>query len=217
MYRYNFQPVYTFESIPGFRLIVYGDYKCWDPVPEKVSQLLQIGKPDILLYDPSADKILLGVEETAAVPTGNQSLQRLERVWFAAESRIPFVYLIGEYGLHPDGGVRRSSIWPVYLALKLSSQHRVPSVTLFYGSAEQPEQYSVGSGLEQLSKLASIYIQEWLGDTKTDEKAEMLRSIFLRMTQFVRSQYKEIADLLPGRDSLTSREMIDFMVQRVCA
>src|SRR2546428_236 len=78
--------------------------------------ILEFGKPDAIIYDPVADEVLFAIEETAAVPTGNQSLQRLERVWYAASCGIPFAYLIGEYGLHKDQGVRRSSIWPVYLS-----------------------------------------------------------------------------------------------------
>ena len=49
------------------------------------------------------ESVLFGVEETAAVPTGNQSLQRLERVWYATTKGVPFTYLMGEYGLRKDG------------------------------------------------------------------------------------------------------------------
>ena len=75
------------------------------------------------------------------MPTGNQSLQRLERVWYAADQNIPFVYLLGKYGLHKDGNIRTTSIWPSYLALKLSTQYSIPSLTLLYGSRQNPEDY----------------------------------------------------------------------------
>lgn len=175
---------------------------------------MKYGKADIIVYDPVNDRIILSVEETAAVPTGNQSLQRLERVWFAAKNKIPFAYLISEYGLHKDGGVRRSSIWPVYLALKLSSQYRIPSLTLFYGSKTSPENYTVGSGVPILTELSHIYFMEWLGYDVAENKERLLKQIFDAMCAFVLGQKKEIAVLLPGTDSLNDT-LVDLLIERV--
>ena len=63
-----------------------------------------------MAYDANSREILFAVEETAATPTGNQAMQRCERQYGSARFRIPHWYLISEYGLHRDGGVRRDSI-----------------------------------------------------------------------------------------------------------
>jgi hypothetical protein len=215
-FRYNFQPIFHFTIEEERRLLaeVYGDYASWVGIPAPIKEILRYGKPDIIVYDPATEKVVLSAEETAAVPTGNQSLQRLERVWFAAKNKIPFVYLISEYGLHKNGGVRRSSIWPVYLALKLSSQYCVPSLTLFYGSSTSPENYSVGNGLPMLTELSHIYILEWLGYDMREKKKQLLKTIFKDMCTFIQTQTEEIAAFLPGKDILND-ELIDFLIGRV--
>ena len=77
----GFQPVHTLTSKEFYiELIIYGSYKSWNPVPKPISDLLAWGKPDFIAYDPKTEKILFAVEETAAVPTGNQALQRCERL-----------------------------------------------------------------------------------------------------------------------------------------
>jgi len=215
-FRYNFQPIFKFRNEDGRSFVaeVYGHYSTWTPVPDVIKNVLKYGKPDIIVYNPLNKKIILSIEETAAVPTGNQSLQRLERVWFAAKSKIPFVYLISEYGLHVDGGVRKSSIWPAYLALKLSSQYQIPSLTLFYGSLTSPENYSVGSGVSVLTELSFIYIMEWLGYNVKEEKEKLLRSLFRSMCTFVLGQAEDIAILLPGL-TMMNDTLIDFLMERV--
>ena len=100
-------------------LLNYGAYKSWDRVPNKILEILSWGKPDIILYDRSSDKILLAIEETAAIPTGNQALQRCERLYGSSFINT-FWYLLAEYGLHKDGGIRRDSIFPTMMSLKLS-------------------------------------------------------------------------------------------------
>src|SRR5207237_1456906 len=117
----------------------------------------------------NVDNILLVVEETNAVPTGNQSLQRLERIWKAADSRIPCIYLRPKYGMHIDGGLRTNSIWPAYLALKLNLQYDVLSLTLLFGDRSSPENYSVGTGVPLLGKISAQFIRWWLtGQVPTD-------------------------------------------------
>lgn len=216
-YLHGFQPSFKLVGKNGevFNAIVYGDYKSWEPVPDQIKDQLEYGKPDVLLYDPKANRILLGIEETAAVPTGNQSLQRLERVWYAANAGIPFVYLVSEFGLHRDGHVRRSSIWPSYLALMLSSQYKTPSVTMLYGSHEKPEDYSVGRGVEMLGKLTHLVVQGWLGDNIMESKASVLKDAYKEMCRFILSQYKEISPYLPGTQHLASDEFVDFLAERV--
>lgn len=216
-YLHNFQPHYTFfqNGVPLFAATVYGSYRGWNPVPEPIAETIGYGKPDIMLFDRSANKVFFAVEETAAVPTGNQSLQRLERVWFAAEQNIPFVYLVSEYGMHIDGGARRTSIWPSYLALKISSQYRIPSLTLLYGDSQHPENYDVGTGVSDLADVTYLFIREWLGENVAAEKAQVFRRVFSEMGDFILDQVDEISPLLPGRNLLTSEEFLDFMAARI--
>ncbi|MDG6919648.1 MAG: hypothetical protein JRN62_09495 [Nitrososphaerota archaeon] len=215
-YAHNFIPIYHFEGNGSlsFSAIVYGDYKGWERIPEDIADQLEYGKPDIFLYDPLDEEILLAVEETAAVPTGNQSLQRLERMWYAAHEEVPFAYLIAEYGLHKDGGVRRSSIWPTYLAMKLSSQYKVPSLTLLYGSSQSPENYDVGTGVELLSQLGISVIKGWLGEETSQGRKKILETIYGQMSTFVLSQYRAMASQLPATKILSDPEFAKFLVER---
>lgn len=218
-YQHNFLPVYSFfeRDTPLFVATVYGDYRGWAHIPPIISNILSYGKPDIILYDRAQDKVFFAVEETAAVPTGNQSLQRLERVWFAAAQRIPFVYLVSEYGLHRDGGARRTSIWPSYMALKLSSQYQVPSLTLLYGDASHPEDYDIGTGVESLAIISYLYVLDWLGQDVTREKARIFARVVREMGEFILDHADEISPQLPGRPLLTSRVFLDFIALRIAA
>jgi hypothetical protein len=78
-YENGFLPVYDYEFPNGtLRIKVYGSYGSWEPLPEVIDDLISWGKPDFLAYDPITKDILFAVEETAAIPTGNQALQRCE-------------------------------------------------------------------------------------------------------------------------------------------
>ena len=215
-YEFGFQPVFEFDRQGGssFTAYVYGDYRGWDPVPDVISEVLDYGKPDIILYDRNDDFIFFAVEETAAVPTGNQSLQRLERVSFAAEQQIPFVYLVSEYGLHRDKGVRRSSIWPSYMALKVSSQYEIPSLTLLYGDAEHPEDYSVGSGVEDLAVISELFVRDWLGEDVEEKKEKIFARVFDEMGEFIQSQVDDISPFLPGKNLLRNEHFLKLIADR---
>lgn len=216
-YKFNFQPIITFYQDGGilFEAIVFAPYRNWSPIPSPVRKILEYGKPDVILYDPDVNQVFFAVEETAAVPTGNQSLQRLERVCFAAEQGIPFVYLVSEYGLHIDGHVRRSSIWPSYLALKLTSQYQVISLTLLYGDAQHPEDYNIGTGVHDLAEISDVIIKEWLGESVEERKRMLLKKIIRKMCDFILDQYWEISPHLPGRNLLSKDEFHEALVQRV--
>lgn len=218
-YRFNFQPTYRLSHTATgveFGVVVYGDYDGWTERPDKVTHLLNIGRPDVILLDPGEDSVLLAVEETAAVPTGNQSLQRLERVWWSAEAGVPFAYLIGEYGLHIDGGLRHSSIWPSYLGLKLSMQYQVPSVTLMYGDKEHPTSYDAGLGLDLLAKLVGLLIGQHFSLPLQDrEEHQLLFTTYAEMARFVSEHADEIAHFLPGKDVMRRPEILRRIVRRV--
>lgn len=79
-YLNGFIPNYTFkdnEHIINFT--IYGSYKSWENIPTEITDLIEWGKPDFIIFDPNVNKIILAVEETAATPTGNQATQRCER------------------------------------------------------------------------------------------------------------------------------------------
>ena len=217
-YEFGFRPIYEIQhlgAIQGVRAQVYGDYKAWRNIPKQIAELLEYGKPDIVMYSKKEDIVLLSVEETAAVPTGNQSLQRLERVWYAATKGIPFAYLMGEYGLHKDGGVRRTSIWPAYLSIKLSSQFRCPSIVLTYGDKERHDDYSVGSGLKQTGEFVYLRLAKWSGlDVRVTEKS-FYKDVYRHMCNFVLDQMEEIARLSPGRELLHREDFAEFLADRV--
>lgn len=219
---YNFQPWYLLRdpvSGVGLDVSVFGDYLAWGDRPDVVSALISVGKPDVVFLDAEDGRILLALEETNAVPTGNQACQRLERVWWAAESRIPFVYLLGEWGMHLDGLVRRSSIWPSYLALKLSLQYQIPSLTALYGSRDHPDDYAVGAGLTFTAKLAQFCVERWLGLETADREAELalLTAGFADMGRFIHSHADEIAPRLPAKDELVSDDFIRRLAARVAS
>ncbi len=150
----------------------------------------------------------VAVEETAAVPTGNQALQRCERLYGAARANVAFWYLLSEFGVHLDGGVRRDSIWPTVAALKLTQDKEVISVVLHYSDVDNPESYSAGTGVRALfASLAHMLVNhaggrppyEYLEDELTDQYSTML--------MFLRSQWAAILNFLPGEEVLTDPEL----------
>ncbi len=148
----GFIPMYqVFESgnqIAEF--YVYGSYKIWTPMPQTIKDLIEWGKPDFIAYDPTNDEIWFAVEETAAVPTGNQAMQRCERQYGSARAQIPYWYFVSEFGEHVDGGVRRDNIWPTIAAMKLTLTKKIPSIVLHYSDIDSVEDYNSGKGLALL-------------------------------------------------------------------
>ncbi|MGY5144188.1 MAG: hypothetical protein ACW9XH_06870 [Candidatus Nitrosopumilus sp. bin_32a] len=215
-YIHGFVPTLSIVSNKQtINFIVYGYYSSWKNIPSKISTLLDFGKPDGIIYDPKTDKIILSYEETSAVPTGNQSQQRLERVWYAAREKIPFVYLLGKYGMHKDGGIRTTSIWPSYLALNLTSQYEVPSLTLLYGSKTEPENYSIGNSISHLESLIKWFLEKHLNqDPKELELETLLKKIYHEMCKFITDQYEEISDKLPGSNLLTELSLHAYLTKK---
>lgn len=130
---------------------VYGSYKTWTPMPQTIKDLIEWGKPDFVAYDPEDEEIWFAVEETAAVPTGNQAMQRCERQYGSARAKIPYWYFVSEFGEHVDGGVRRDNIWPTIAAInelslkdeveKLESQGIVHAIRCQKDLEEAPGAY----------------------------------------------------------------------------
>tara|TARA_Y100000589_G_scaffold331597_1_gene385828 strand:+ start:562 stop:2070 length:1509 start_codon:yes stop_codon:yes gene_type:complete len=213
-YRDGFLPVYEYV-FPNetLQIKVYGSYKSWSPLPEAIADLISWGKPDFLAYDPENKKILFAVEETAAIPTGNQALQRCERLYGSSRARIPFWYLLAEYGTHKDGGLRRDSIWPTIMALKLSIKNKTPSLILHYADKENPEGYDFGKGVSALFDALHKMLKNFVNRKEIlDDLTPTLTNHYEDMFRFLKSQYKGIIDHLPGLESFNIHELLKYHV-----
>jgi len=195
------QPHYILTSANAeIELLVFGSYKSWSPLPPKIKELIEWGKPDFVAYNASKKEILFAVEETAATPTGNQAMQRCERQYGSARLHIPYWYLISEFGVHKDGGVRRDSIWPTIAALKLSILHETPCMVLHYSDIDNPEDYSIGSGVNLLfSSLFTILKNHAIGQSTLNGLSPLLEKQYAEMLAFLNSQWENIIDFLPSK------------------
>jgi hypothetical protein len=186
-------------------LTVFGSYRSWRHLPDELSELLDWGKPDFIAFDPESRDIIFAVEESAATPTGNQALQRCERLYGAARLRVPFWYLLSEYGLHIDGGVRRDSVWPAIMSLKLSRGQSTPSVVLHYSDIDNPEDYLSGTGLKSLfTSLLIILENHTLGRPPLHAMVPVLTDQYQGMLEFIASQWQNLLPFLPGSEALAS-------------
>jgi hypothetical protein len=213
-YKNGFQPIYDFNfGTETLRIIVYGSYASWTPIPKPIGDLISWGKPDFVAYDPSKNEILFSVEETAAIPTGNQALQRCERQYGSSRAHVPFWYLLAEYGTHKDGGVRRDSIWPTIMGLKLSLKNATPSIVLHYADKENPEGYDFGKGVNALFIGLYQIISNFVESKPTLMGMEnILKDHYRDMFRFLKSQYQGIIEHLPGLEHFDKAELIDEIV-----
>ena len=203
----GFQPHYIISNKDfTIKLTVYGSYKSWTPIPSKIKELINWGKPDFIAYDASSKEILFAVEETAATPTGNQAMQRCERQYGSARFKIPYWYLISEYGVHLDGGVRRDSIWPTIAALKLSVLKRTPCIVLHYSDKNNPENYNTGKGVYLLfHSLFKILENHVLQKPNLYNLEELLSLQYSEMLKFLDSQWQNIIDFLPSQELVKNK------------
>lgn len=213
-YENGFIPVYDYKFPSGIlRVKVYGSYSSWEPLPEVINDLISWGKPDFLAYDPITKDILFAVEETAAIPTGNQALQRCERLYGASRANIPFWYLLAEYGTHKDGGIRRDSIWPTIMSLKLSIKNTTPSLILHYADKVNPEGYDFGKGVNALFNALYKMLSNFTEGKKTlDDMSDILTDHYSDMFRFLKSQYQGIIDHLPGISHFNNRQLLEDFV-----
>jgi hypothetical protein len=162
----------------------------------------------LVLIRESSDEILLAVEETAATPTGNQALQRCERQFGAAREGFPFWYLISEFGIHSDGGLRRDSIWPTLMGLELMSTTQVPSVVLHYSDAANPEDYYSGTGMQSLFKVLTHVL---INSSKDEDPMFGLENELIgqlgEMLKFVEESWQSSLYLLPDLTELDTMEL----------
>ena len=199
----GFLPVASLDFGSGRLTVrVFGDYNAWKPVPPPVKSALKFGKPDFVLYSREEDRVLFVGEETAAVPTGNQSTQRCERMVGAClqEPPIPFVYLLPDYGLHKDGNLRRTSVWPVFLAAKLTDQYRTESLVLTFGDKQHPEDYDIGDGPGLLFELVVSILKEYMGLSTSEWQTDRQRIVDRAkadMKRFATEHAPTMLDVLP--------------------
>jgi hypothetical protein len=217
-YRFKFQPVYTYHFLrlkENVKITIFGDYNSWNTRPNVIDDIIKFGKPDAVILD-MKQKPLLCVEETSAVPTGNQALQRLERCWTMAKLGIPFIYLLPEFGRHTtDKRPRTVSLWIPYVQLKLSWAYRVPSLTLFYGSKEKPEDLSIGQGIKKLSKYLELIILSSLGCDVLNDLQSYYKEVYLKMCEVVSSNYNKFVKTLPGLECFSQEEFINDLTQHI--
>ena len=209
------QPEYTLtKGDYEIVLTVFGSYRSWSPIPEKIKELIDWGKPDFIAYDANSDNILFAVEETAATPTGNQAMQRCERQYGSSRFKIPYWYLISEYGMHHDGGVRRDSIWPTIAAIKLSIINKTPCLVLHYSDIDNPEDYGSGSGVHLLfSSLFSILQNHAQAKDRLSGMESLLESQYAEMLSFVQSQWKNIIDFLPSESAINDKQTAKILAE----
>lgn len=217
-YQLNFIPTYSVTLGDGLlTLVVLGGYGNWAALPSSIRSLLDWGKPDIVGYDPASDKILFAIEETAAVPTGNQTLQRCERMHGSGSMRIPFWYLLSEYGTHIDEGTRQASPWPALMALALTATFNVPNIVLFYSSEDSPEDYAAGAGVDQLFRsIGKLVVNFSQGHALLKGLEPELTSQFASMLSFIDRTYKNVTDFLPSSETLTDPDYAAFLASISC-
>lgn len=211
----GFIPVYEmYKDTDILRLVVYGSYKTWNPLPSKIEKLLEWGKPDFLAYDPISDTILFAVEETAATPTGNQATQRCERQYGSARAKIPYWYLVSEYGQHIDGGVRRDSIWPTVAGIKLTIHFKTPCIVLHYSDIDNVEDYSSGKGLNNLfATLEKVFVNYMNAENFMKDTESLLNDQYKEMSDFLISQWDKVVDFLPSLDLLKKQSTFDSLAR----
>lgn len=177
---------------------VYGSYKSWTPMPMAIKSLIVWGKPDFIALDPDNNEIWFAVEETAAVPTGNQAMQRCERQYGSARAKIPYWYFVSEFGEHIDGGVRRDNIWPTIAAMKLTLTKRIPSIVLHYSDIDSIEDYNSGKGLAILfDTLSRIIDNKVHNKDKFDGIKGLIAQQYSLMIEFLLSQWQNVIEFLP--------------------
>ena len=211
----GFIPTYTLSyKNKNLKLIVYGSYKSWSPIPDKIKELIEWGKPDFIAYDKEQNKILFAVEETAATPTGNQAMQRCERQYGSARFHIPYWYLISEYGVHIDGGIRRDSIWPTIAAIKLTIHNTTPCLVLHYSDIDNPEDYNVGTGVYSLfSSLLTILLNHINNINELTGLQTLLVNQYQEMLTFLLSQWNSIIDFLPTESQIKSNITSKYLAE----
>ena len=201
----GFIPTYqVFESgVQIAELNVYGSYKSWTPMPKAIKDLIEWGKPDFVAYDPTSDEIWFAVEETAAVPTGNQAMQRCERQYGSARAQIPYWYFVSEFGEHVDGGVRRDNIWPTIAAMKLTLTKKIPSIVLHYSDIDSVEDYNSGKGLALLfDTLSRIVDNKIHNKPKFNGIKDLIAQQYSLMIEFLLSQWDNVIEFLPTEQLL---------------
>lgn len=196
----GFIPAYqVFESGTQIaEFYVYGSYKTWALMPQTIKGLIEWGKPDFIAYDPANDEIWFAVEETAAVPTGNQAMQRCERQYGSARAQVPYWYFVSEFGEHVDGGVRRDNIWPTIAAIKLTLTKKIPSIVLHYSDIDRVEDYNSGKGLALLFDTLSRIIDNKIHNrAKFDGIKNLIAQQYSLMIEFLLSQWDNVIKFLP--------------------
>ena len=99
------------------------------------------------------------------------------------------------------------------MSIKLSIKNSTPSVVLHYSNKENPEGYDFGKGVSEL--FNGLY-QILSNFTEKKENLNGMKNILFEhykdMFRFIKSQYANIIDNLPGIDFLNNKETINDLV-----
>jgi len=77
----------------SWEFYVYGSNNT-SMLPEIIKNSLLDGcRPDLWFYDPAQDSILMSIEDTSTAPIGNAQKQRIIRIMWSIENKIPFIYV----------------------------------------------------------------------------------------------------------------------------
>jgi hypothetical protein len=89
------------------------------------------------------------------------------------------------------------------MALKLTQDKLLPSVVLHYSDEDNPESYSVGTGLAALfSTLLALLRSYARGDPLLNDVRRPLEDQYRSMLRFVDSQWSRLLHFLPGIEAL---------------
>ncbi len=219
-YLHGFQPFFIMtKNDIKFQFVVYGSYKSWNNRPQKIDDLIEWGKPDFVIYDAQKDNLILAVEETAATTTGNQALQRCERQYGSSRFKIPYWYLLSEYSIHSDGGIRKDSIWPIVAAIKLSILNTTPCLVVHYSDENNLENYSAGKGFNLLfMSIAKLIINYVMDRFKYTDMEDLICEQYSDMLSFIAKQWDNIVDYMPDIDMInnkdTAKEITNYILNK---
>jgi hypothetical protein len=184
------QPIYVFKTKSGAMISVKvcGVYTNW-PLPSKVSELIyRYDLPDFVLYNISADKVVLAGEFTETASVGNSQWQRELRKIAAAELGIPFIYQT-VYSSKDDSRdtIREPTSLLAYNAFIYSLRYQVSSLVFFIEtnietSRSRYRKDSLNPNV--LSRLFSAYILNEVGEERSLH-LEIERSIYLSMAKYM--------------------------------
>ena len=137
----------------------------------------------------------------------------------SSKAKIPYWYLISEFGQHIDGGIRRDSIWPTIAALKLTLLNKTPCIVSHYSDINNVEDYFSGDGLNLLFESIAIIIENYIiGQNIYNNIEPLFNKQYKNMINFILSEWERMIDFLPNINLLkepnTCTKITDFALNK---